>query len=110
MVDWKKVLVGATCLVGLAATAWASPERPYCSDWNEWWYHQLTTVGHIRCCINSGRVDINQVDENGQTLLHRLARDLEKELGDVFWLEAEDRPLERTSRKTRRSMVDELLR
>ena len=122
MVGWKNMIVGATCVVGLAATAWASPERPVCTEWDEPWFHHLTTVSHIRSCIAQDRVDINRVDYEGRTLLHRIARDLEDDLDHGFDLRDADGnyrrdehgnylpSLRRTSRKVRRAMIDELLR
>ena len=107
---WKTALIGATCLVGLAATAWASPERPDCRwEWNKEWFHHRTTVGHIRWCLQQQHVDINQTDDEGRTLLHRLAVDLSE---DREYVEsaAGDRYLRGISRKVRRAMVEELLR
>ena len=112
---WKTALIGAMCLVGagLTAVAWASPERPYCSDWNEWWYHHLTTVSHIRYCIHSGQVEINQRDDQERTLLHRLASDSHRGSKRIKWYHPDGRcclEARGTGRKTRRGMVKELLR
>ena len=128
MVDWKNVIVGATCLVGLAATAWASPERPVCTEWDEPWFHHLTTAGHIRSCIDGGQVDINRVDHEGRTLLHRIAKDLywdsyrssdyfeqptRYESSEAYRADQERIEALRaknTRRTDRRAMIDELLR
>ena len=76
------------------------------------WYHHRTTVGHVRYCITSGRVDINQTDHEGRTLLYRLVRDLgddsesfRVEIGEGQWWYSTT-----ASRKERRGMVEELLR
>ena len=76
-----------TLIVGIlgivAWVAWASVDRPTCADWDEWWFHHRATVGHIRWCIQNNRVDINQQDEDGRTLLHRIAADFPKERKSV---------------------------
>lgn len=73
-------LLVVTLIVGIlgivAWVAWASVERPTCADWDEWWFHHRTTPQHVRYCLHHRSVDINQQDEDGRTLLHRIAADL----------------------------------
>ena len=116
---WKAVLGWslAALIGGIVWTVWASPERPYCSDWDERWYHHLTTVEHVRYCIQSGRVQINQVDARGRTLLHRIAVDIAGDNHEEYWeWDPESEYWRRrqeedgNNRRTRTQIVKELLR
>ena len=102
---------------GTAPQQPAPADRPLCSHWNAPWYHHLTTVDHIRYCLASERVDINQRDLDGRTLLHRIAVDIaatldgvQYEYPDACCRTAEGGWRAGNNRKTRRAMVKELLR
>ena len=124
----RSIVLACVLSAGLAAPAGASPDQPVCTDWNEPWFHHLTTASHIRSCISGGQVDINQVDGDSRTLLHRIAKDLywdsyrgpnymehpaghsSPEEYQAYSNRRDALRAKETSRKARRSMVDELLR
>ena len=60
---------------------------PTCADWDMWFFHRRTTVEQVRRCVESGQAHVNQVDEEGRTLMHRIARDIRSD--DYKW-RAED--------------------
>lgn len=111
MRDWKTLLIGGLVLVvgSLALVAWASIERPSCHDWDEWWFHHRATVGHIRWCISNNHVDINQQDEEGRTLLHRFAADLDEDR-EWFYNPDTHTSYEGRTRAARLAGVKEILR
>ena len=89
---WLRLLLcGGVLIVGvglwLGPQAWqvvAEEQRPPCADWNEWWYHHRTTPEHIHYCLTHKHVEINQKDqEDGRTLLHRIARDFHEQYNDL---------------------------
>ena len=113
---WKALLIGGLGLIGacVALVAWASIERPDCRwNWNEAWFHHRTTVGHIRWCLAHNHVNINQRDQEGRTLLIRLAYDMrvEEERFGVYHPESGHwMRFDGNSRDDRMAMVRELLR
>ncbi len=73
-------------MLGGAWIAWASIERGDCRwNWDEDWFHQRTTVSHVRWCLAHNHVDINQQDTEGRTILHRIAQDLRHDADDYIW-------------------------
>ena len=89
---WIRLLLcGSVLIVGvglwLGPQAWqvvAKEQRPPCADWDQWWYHHRTTPEHIRYCLTHKHVEINQKDqEDGRTLLHRIARDFHEQHDDL---------------------------
>lgn len=53
---------------------------------DEWWYHHRTTPEHIHYCLAHKHVEINQKDqEDGRTLLHRIARDFHEQHNDLSY-------------------------
>ncbi len=91
---WLRLLLcGGVLIVGvglwLGPQAWqvvAVEQRPPCADWDEWWYHHRTTPEHIRYCLAHKHVEINQKDqEDGRTLLHRIARDFHEQHDDLSY-------------------------
>ena len=83
------LVVSGLVLVGLwlGPQVWqvvAAEQRPPCADWDQWWFHHRTTPEHIRYCLTHKHVKINQKDqENGRTLLHRIARDFHEQHDDL---------------------------
>ena len=83
------LVVSGLVFVGLwlGPQAWrvaAEEPRPPCADWDEWWFHHRTTPEHIRYCLTHKHVEINQKDqEDGRTLLHRIARDFHEQHDDL---------------------------
>ena len=109
---WKALLIGGLGLVGasIALVAWASIERPDCRwNWDAAWYHHRTTVGQIRWCLAHNHVDINQQDEDGRTLLHRIAVDLH-EGEERFWNRDYTVFHQGNTRSDRLALVKEILR
>ena len=89
---WLRLLLcGSVLIVGvglwLGPQAWqvvAKEQRPPCADWDQWWFHHRTTPEHIRYCLTHKHVEINQKDqEDGRTLLHRIARDFHEQHDDL---------------------------
>ena len=84
---WVGLLVVGLAGFWLGPRAWlvgAGEERPPCADWDQWWYHHGTTPQQIHYCLTHKHVDINQQDEeDGRTLLHRIARDFHEQYEDV---------------------------
>ena len=85
------LVVSGLIFVGLylGPQAWqvvAEEQRPPCADWDEWWFHHRTTPEHIRYCLTHKHVEINQKDqEDGRTLLHRIARDFHEQHDDLSY-------------------------
>ena len=42
-----------------------------------WFFHRRATAEQVRRCVESGKARVNQVDKEGRTLMHRIARDSE---------------------------------
>ena len=64
----------------------AAEQRPPCADWDQWWFHHRITPEHIRYCLTHKHVEINQKDqEDGRTLLHRIARDFHEQHDDLSY-------------------------
>ena len=84
---WRTALVwGLGGFAALAVILWggwpptsatASPLEwsSGCAAWNEEWFHNRTTRQHIHYCVTQNRVQVNQTDHEGRTLLLRIARD-----------------------------------
>lgn len=85
------LVVSGLALVGLwlGPQVWqvaAEEQRPPCADWDQWWFHHRTTPEHIRYCLTHKHVEINQKDqEDGRTLLHRIARDFHEQHDDLSY-------------------------
>ena len=85
------LVVSGLVFVGLwlGPQAWrvaAEEQRPPCADWDQWWFHHRTTPEHIRYCLTHKHVEINQKDqEDGRTLLHRIARDFHEQHDDLSY-------------------------
>ena len=85
------LVVSGLVLVGLwlGPQVWqvvAAEQRPPCADWDQWWFHHRTTPEHIRYCLTHKHVEINQKDqEDGRTLLHRIARDFHEQHDDLSY-------------------------
>lgn len=85
------LVVSGLVLVGLwlGPQVWqvvAAEQRPPCADWDQWWYHHRTTPEHIHYCLAHKHVEINQKDqEDGRTLLHRIARDFHEQHDDLSY-------------------------
>ena len=73
---WKRVAVYIGLLIGGAAILIASTHTATCADWDDRYFHWDTTASFVHQCLTSGQVDINQQDEDGQTLLHRIVVDI----------------------------------
>ena len=58
------------------------PPKP-CAEWDEYWFHHRVPPERIQYCLEAGHVDVNQVDEDDRTLLHRIANDF-KETEDYY--------------------------
>ena len=91
---WLRLLLcGSVLIVGvglwLGPQAWqvvAKEQRPPCADWDQWWFHHRTTPEHIHYCLTHKHVEINQKDqEDGRTLLHRIARDFHEQHDDLSY-------------------------
>ena len=54
-----------------------------CADWDHQWFQDAATVQLVHDCIDSGQVHVNQLDDQNRTLLHRIARDIQK--GEWRW-------------------------
>ena len=116
---WARSLI-VLVFIALGGVIWgivgASPDRPVCDAWNTGWYHHRTTPEHVRSCLRTGRAQINQGDERGRTLLHRLAVDIAGNNNEEYWDQVKEGAwVYRTegdgnSRGGRMQIVEELLR
>lgn len=54
-----------------------------CADWDHEWFHDRAEVGFVLICLRREQAQINQLDDQNRTLLHRIARDVQK--GEWRW-------------------------
>ena len=88
---WKSLaLCGVLLLTGfigislaLRTTGEEGPPPNLCDQWDQYWFHHRVTPVRIEHCLHTGLVDVNQVDEDARTLLHRIAHDF-KETDDYY--------------------------
>lgn len=115
---WK-ALVGlglGLVLLGGAWVAWANIERPDCRwHWDREYYHHRVSLGQIRWCLSGNHVNVNQQDEDGRTILHRIARDIHRS-PRPYWFPSREHLGSRgpdaygNTRSVRLAIVKEILR
>ncbi len=79
---WKQGVIYIGLLIGGAIILTASTHTVTCANWNDRYFHWDTTASFIRQCLTNRQVDINQQDEDGQTLLHRIVADISEDDGE----------------------------
>lgn len=62
-------------LIGVSLTVRGDRQPMPCEEWDTRRFHHRASPEMVQQCLDAGHVEINQVDGDGRTLLHRIAAD-----------------------------------